>query len=282
MVSEVHMFRFIATIIMLGMFGAHSQAGAVGVSAEMDLDQRLNATVANYSISGENLLQALARVSDDFHLRMGIEWEVSSTPYHSVMLKYDKVTPLQVIKDLVGLEPSYVFSAANGVVHVRRSTIYDDRRNFLNLHIDRFDVSHEYVFHASNRLYQLVFKQTNLSPAAVEDPRAGCAGSFAVGAGDQITSFHVTGVTVRDVLDKLVVSAGYNMWLVTFAELKNTTPNGFFKTLALDGSDLPDDSGPMWYLLVPGHDPVRKGFGIGWPRGTWEPVGAAAKQSLAQ
>ena len=252
---------------------ARSQATPVSVSSEMDLDQRLNSTVVNYSISAENLLQALARVSDDFHLRMGIEWEVSSTPYHSVTLKYDKATPLQVIQDLVSLEPAYVFSVANGVVHVRRSTLYDDRRNFLNLHIDRFDVSREYDFHASNRLYDLVFKQTNLSPAAVEDPTAGCGGSFTVGQGDRITSFHLTDVTVRDVLDKLVVSAGYNIWLVMFPEVKTLTPNGFFKTLSGGGSNLPDDSGPRWYLLVPGHDPVRKGFGPGWPRGIWEPAG---------
>lgn len=271
------MSKFTLAIVMSGIFVAHLQAAPVSVSAEMDLDQRLNSTAKNYNISADNLLQALARVSADFHLRMGIEWEASSTPYHNVMLKYDKVTPMQVIQDLVALEPLYVFSIANGVVHVRRSTVYDDRRNFLNLHIDSFDVSQEYVFHASNRLNHLVFKLTNQSQAAEDDPRAGCAGSFAVGAGDHTASFQLTDVTVRDILDKLVVSAGYNMWLVTFPELKSTTPNGFFKTLSLDGSNLPDDSGPMWYLLVPGHDPVRKGFGIGWPRGEWEPVGATSK-----
>ena len=49
-----------------------------------------------------------------FTYEMGIEWEISSTPYR-VMLKYDKATPLQVIQDLVSLEPAYAFSVANGV-----------------------------------------------------------------------------------------------------------------------------------------------------------------------
>lgn len=171
MVSEVPMSMFTAAIVMLGIFVADPQGSPVRVSPEMDLDQRLNSAVENYSISAENLLQALARVSVDFHLRMGIEWEASSTPYHSVLLKYDKATPLQVLQDLVALEPSYVFSAANGVVHVSRSTVYDDRRNFLNLHIDTFDASQEYVFHASNRLHHLVFKLTTQSQATVDDPR---------------------------------------------------------------------------------------------------------------
>jgi hypothetical protein len=78
---------------------------------------------------------------------------------------------------------------------------------------------------------------------------------------------------VRDVLDKFVVSAGFNIWLVSFPEAKTTVPRGLFRTLSMDGSDLPEDLVPMWYLLTPEHDPVRKGLGIGSPEGEWQPVG---------
>jgi len=61
---------FVATIILLGMSVARSQAAPASVRPEMDLDQRLNSSVVN-TVSVETLLPALARVSDDVHLRNG-------------------------------------------------------------------------------------------------------------------------------------------------------------------------------------------------------------------
>lgn len=264
------MFRSVA-LSWLILWGSGVVGAAVNPTAEAALDEKLHSSVQNYSLSAQNLLQALARVSDDFELRMGIEWELASAPYHPVALKYDKVTPLQVIEDLLAIEPAYALSIANGVVHVSRKTLIDDKRNFLNLHVEAFDVSEEYVFHASNRLHQIVFRLAN--QLTEEDPRAGCAGSSAVGAGDHLATFHLHEITVQDILDKFVVSAGFNVWLVTFPETKTVTPSGFFRTLSMDGSSLPEDLIPMWYLLTPGHDPVGKGLGIGWPRGEWPPVG---------
>jgi hypothetical protein len=261
----------LVSLFLLTLLGSGQAGAAVKPSAEAVLDEKLRSTVQSYSLSAQNLLQALARASDDFGLRMGIEWEVASIDDHPVALRYAKITPLQVLEDLLATEPSYALSVANGVVHVSRKTLIDDKRNFLNLHIEDFDAPEEYVFHASNRLHQIVYRLAN--QLTEEDPRTGCGGSFAVGSGDHLATLHLHDSTVRDILDKFVVSAGFNIWLVTFPETKTITPRGFFRTLSMDGSSLSEDLVPMWYLLTPGHDPVGKGFGVGWPRSEWPPVG---------
>src|SRR6266853_4407229 len=131
-VTEVFMPRFVV-LFFVTLLSTGIASGTATTSPEAALDEKLNSTVRNYSISSENLLQALARVSAEFQLRMGIEWEFSPVPYHEVALNYDKTTPRQIIQDLIAIEPSYAVSIANGVVHVSRNTIFDDKRNFLNL-----------------------------------------------------------------------------------------------------------------------------------------------------
>lgn len=244
-----------------------SLVAALNTTPETTIEQRLHSSVQNYAISAENLLQALAKVSDDFQLPMGIEWELSSVPYHPVKLAYASTTPWQILQDLVAVEPPYSFGVANGVVHVSKDALFHDSRNFLNISIDNFQLSSEYVFHANNRLRRLVPELVGSRP--VLEKQGGCAGSFGVGAGDQKATFHMQNVTVRDILDRFVTSAGFNIWMATFPEIKTTTPKGFFKNISILSPNLPDVELPAWDLLYPGYDPARKQFGPGWKRGEW-------------
>ncbi|MGA8428933.1 MAG: hypothetical protein WB729_03855 [Candidatus Sulfotelmatobacter sp.] len=233
---------------------------------EAALDATLHSTVTSYVVDAENLLQALAKFSDDFHVPIGIEWQLSSVPSKPVRFRFEKTTVLQILKDIAAVEPGYALSTANGVVHISRITISDDRRNFLNIPISNFELASEYVFHANNRLRKLVVELAN--PVSTKN-EAGCAGSFGVGAGDQKASFQLRDVAVRDVLDRLLTSAGFNIWLVTFPELPATTTKGFFKSISIFSPNLPDSELPAWDLLLPGYDPVRKQMGIGWKQGPW-------------
>ena len=113
---------------------------------EVTLRRTLHGSVENYSLHAENLLEGLAKLSDDFEIPMGIEWQVSSVPYRKVELQFVNSTVIDILTSLVAIEPGYTFNAKNGVVHVSRVTIADDRRNFLNLQIDDFQLSDEYVF----------------------------------------------------------------------------------------------------------------------------------------
>jgi hypothetical protein len=233
---------------------------------EASLDETLHTLVRGYSVESENLLQALAKFSDDFQVPIGVEWQLSKVPPEPVKLRFEQTTVLQILTDMVAVDPRYTFSRSNGVIHVSRITIVDDRQNFLNIPISDFELSSEYVFHANNRFRRLVVEIANPSSPKHEE---GCAGSFGVGAGDQLASFHLHNVVVRDVLDRFITSAGFNIWLVTFPETPALTMKGFFKSTSIFSPNLPDSELPVWDLLLPGYDPVRKQMGIGWKRGPW-------------
>jgi hypothetical protein len=238
-------------------------------SAEAELEKRLDAQVESYSISAGNLLEALAQVSDDFQLPMGIEWEVASQRDGALSIRYARTTALRILQELIGRSPDYVLTRENGVVHVANKAIHDDARNFLNLRIREFELSSEYVLHANNRLQKIVLQLVNHLPDA--EAQYGCAGSFGVSAGDRMASFRMQDVTVRDILDRFLTSSGHGLWLVTFPDTE-ASALGFFRTTSVFSPDLPEDRLPTWDFLPPGYDPVRKGFGIGWPRVEWRPL----------
>jgi hypothetical protein len=245
----------VVALLVLSVTNAIAMPSA---SAAAELDRRLGTSVESYSIDSENLLQALAKFSDDFQVPLGIEWQISKVAYMPLKRQYEKSTVRQIVADMVTVEAGYTMSVSNGVIHVSKTTIFDDGRNFLNIPIDDFELSSEFVFQANNRLRKLVAGLTN-----PELPRAelGCAGSFGVGAGDRKVSFHLPNVVVRDILDKFVTSAGFNIWLVTFPEIAT---KGFFKTTSIFSPGLPESELPAWDLLLPGYDPVRKQMGTGW------------------
>lgn len=258
--------RIGAVLVVLVLLSA-SMVAVAATSSEAELAKKLHSSVQSYSVESQNLLQALAKFSDDFQIPIGIEWQLSSVPYGLFRLRFERTTVLQILTDMVAVDPRYTFSTSNGVLHVSRITIFDDSRNFLNLPIKDFELSSEYVFHANNRLRQLVVEITN--PASPRND-VGCAGSFGVGAGDQLASFHLHNVVVRDILDGFVSSAGFNIWLVTFPETPALTVRGFFKSTSIFSPNLPDSELPAWDLLLPGYDPVRKEMGIGWKQVPWQ------------
>jgi hypothetical protein len=138
------------------------------------------------------------------------------------------------------------------------------------LRVGDFQVSSEYVVHASNRLNSVVANLATTPPA--EGKSYGCAGSFGVGAGDHVTSFNLQNATVRDILDRLVESAGFNIWLVTFPEAQKPAQGAMLKTTSIFNPGSAPSDAPRWDLLLPGYDRERKAFGLGWQRGDWQPV----------
>jgi hypothetical protein len=266
MVSEVPMLLRIATTVVTLILAITSTSRVHAASPEAALDRTLHTAVPSYRVESENLLQALAKFSDDFHVPIGIEWQLSKVPYGPIKLRYERTTVIQILEDMVATEPAYTLSPSNGVMHVSRVTTLDDSRNFLNIPIGDFELSSEYVFHANNRLRHMVLGLANVASHQTE---LGCAGSFGVGSGDQLASFHLHNVVVRDVLDRFVTSAGFNIWLVTFPEIPAVTGKGFFKSVSIFSLNLPDSELPAWDLLLPGYDPVRKQMGVGWKQAPW-------------
>ena len=260
------MLRLAMLFAVLGLL-PQTLLAATSKSPEAGLNTTLHSSIRSYAMEAANLLQALAKFSDDFQVPMGIEWQLSNVPYKPVSLQFNNSSVLKILSDLVAVEPGYKFTVSNGLVHVSKGSLFDDSRNFLNIPISDFELSSEYVFHANNRLRKLVVELAGATPP---QKGAGCAGSFGIGAGDEVASFHLRNVVVRDILDKFVTSAGFSIWLATFPELPATTENGFFKSISIFSPNLPDSQLPAWDLLLPGYDPVRKQMGVGWKQGDRE------------
>ncbi len=255
------------TICLLLSLGLATLPAHCASPDDFSLDRQLNSNVRNYSIEVGSVVEALAKISSDFHIRMGIEWETTVGPSRPVSINYANGSLLDLLKQIVSVEPLYKLTIQSGIVHVGKEPIVDDRRNFLNIRISSFEASNEYAFHASNRLHTLLLDLAN-SP---QEKGGGCAGSWTVGVGDHQTTFLMRDASVREILDRLVLSAGFNIWLVTFPEAKSITEKGFYKTSSLFGP-VSDSAQPMWDLLLPGFDPSTRSFPPGSNRSEWPPA----------
>jgi hypothetical protein len=145
------------------------------------------------------------------------------------------------------------------VVHVFSAAMKGDRADVLNTRIGTFEVRGETVAMAAHaRLANRV-----LDIMVPQDPNGSShrslGGSTLSGAGDGVVTFRIEDATVRDVLDKLCLSAGLNIWIVAYPPRSVKTRAGFLKTISLFDSVVRSDATfvPSWQFL-----PWGGGFGV--------------------
>ena len=226
------------------------------------LQKRLEAKVEEYTLSEDSFLQALTRVASEFEIPMGIEWVRSPGTIRKIQISWHDGTVHEILQSLVKSQPGYELQITNGVVHVFPRSARADRRSFLNLPIDKFQVENDYVQFASRRLQQRL--RGVVTPPLAVKPGMGEAGSLATGMGDRRVTFKLGNVTVRDVLDKLSLAADFKIWVVTYPEKTALTATGFYRPLSLFTNAVSDDYQPVWHLLRWGYDPVLKDFRPDW------------------
>lgn len=227
-----------------------------------ELEKILQLKVTEFSASGETFLQALLKVAAEFEIPMGIEWVRAPEASRKVHLSWRDASVYEVVESVVKSWPGYDFEISDGVVHVFPRGLLADKRSFLNLGIAAFEVEDDYVMFASRRLRNRV--RRIVSPPPPPRPGAGYAGSMATGWGDRRVSFKLKKVTVRDVLDKLILSADLKVWIVTYTEKPGLTQGGFRNVLAVDGTAIAEQEQPVWGLYLWGYDPITMSFRRDW------------------
>jgi hypothetical protein len=228
-------------------------------TADQTLEAKFTAVSSSYSISAPDWLHALVKVASDFQLPMGIEWiKVTDNPIR-ISRSWRDTTPLAILQDVVKAYPGYELEASNGVVHVFSAAMKGDRADVLNTRIGTFEVRGETVAMAAHaRLANRV-----LDIMVPQDPNGSShrslGGSTLSGAGDGVVTFRIEDATVRDVLDKLCLSAGLNIWIVAYPPRSVKTRAGFLKTISLFDSVVRSDATfvPSWQFL-----PWGGGFGV--------------------
>lgn len=232
--------------LLLALFSA---AGAPAQPRATKLHARLQARVAKYTLSATNLADALVKTSGRFRVPMGIEWVRDKQTARGVNRTWNSRTVLQILRSIVDEYPGYELRLDNGVVHVFRGGLPEDRSNFLNLKVpDSFTVRHEAVGPANERLLSVV--RSIVSPPKPAGAR-GEGFEYATGIAEKPLTLPLRGATVREALEKFAASSEREIWIVTFSSPRELTPAGFRRAETLwRRGPVPDAQQPIWDLLA--------------------------------
>ncbi|HVA02030.1 MAG TPA: hypothetical protein VMV34_10275 [Terriglobia bacterium] len=236
------------TVLLLAV-SLLTAANAAAQSGTTELQARLDAPVSQYSLSGNGIADALAKIAKQFELPMGIEWVKDKEALRSFSRTWSNETVRHVLRSIVDAYPGYAFRVDRGVVHVFRRDLANDSHNFLNLKVPEFfEVRQEVGGFANVQLREVV--QNIVSPRNLP-PGAGVGGSYATGIDEKPLTLTLRGLTVREALDKLVDASEHKIWIVTFSDAPGRTPTGFRRTETLwHPTPFPDKDQPMWDFLT--------------------------------
>ena len=223
--------------------------GAAAQGQVTELELKLDAQVSESSLSASGLADAILRIARQFELPVGIEWVTSKDALRSVSLTWKGGTVRDIVTRALKEYPGYAFRVEQGVVHVFRADLVNDRHNFLNLKVPDFFEIHQEVGGLANQRLQAVV-QNIVSPRNLP-PGAGEAGDYASGVNEKPITLTLQGLTVREALDKLVEASEHKVWIVTFSGSSTLTPSGFLRTETLwHPTPFPDRDQPMWDFLA--------------------------------
>lgn len=208
----------------------------------------LDMVIENYTMTSDTMVQALNRMARDFRVPMGIEWVQDAATTHPVQQSWRHTKVYDVIQSLVSAYPGYECQVVDGVVHVYDRELLNDPSNPLNLRVSSFEAEKEWVALASLRLRNML--QPLVHHRDPPPPGSGEAGSFLAGmGGERYVTVKLKNASVREVLNKLVLSAGETNWVVTYPDKRTLTSKGFRQTAALfSTAPIPEDQQPVWTL----------------------------------
>ncbi|MEO8663643.1 MAG: hypothetical protein ABI693_34620 [Bryobacteraceae bacterium] len=213
----------------------------------IELHRKLDSRVEAYSLHCESLEDALTTVASDFQIPMGIQWIRDTQTSHRIDQSWNHVTASEIIKSLVSAYPGYEVRVGD-VVEILPSAI-DDEHDFLRLRVPSFQARNKWIAEADSTLHYLVKRLARHLPPPTPDE--GEAGSFSAGPGGNLpVNVEALDVTLREILNRLIISAGQTTWVVTYPEHTSLMRNGLRRTASRDsGSVFEDEIQPVWVFV---------------------------------
>lgn len=208
----------------------------------------LDKSVNGYSLGPATFVEALIQASKDFQIPMGIAWIDSTSARAKLPFAWESATVHQIFDTIVGSQYGYEMRTKNGVILVSPSqALITDKQNFLKMRLESFRAADDFVEVASFKLHMQIA------------PRR--YGGISIGAtGDSKVNLEMTGATVEDVLNALLLASNRKIWVATFLDNPTVTPRGKRRTISLwSGKPQPDDEQPGWDLFRWG-DPLPPGM----------------------
>ena len=213
--------------LLLALLVASASPGHAQEGRTRALEATLASTVGEYSVSAADPLNALLKVASDFQLPMGIEWIKDATG--PVNRSWKQTTVSNVLSDIAAFGGRYLIDTSDGVVHIAPAAWKGTGSDILDLRLDSFEVSDQYVrFAVDDDLHTRV--RLLMEP---ETASLGYIGSIITGYGDRRVTVKLMNPTVRDVLDALCLAADLKVWLVGYTSSPTKSSAGYSRTASL-------------------------------------------------
>lgn len=187
------------------------------VIAAQDLEAKL-AQRADFVPAAGSVREQLIQVAQHYKIPMGIEWAAKPEEKQVKLVAGEAPTVRALLDAILRATPDYSITIREGVVNVSDSRYVVDSLNFLNLRIDEFSVTRADVYSAGFQLRHKV--RATLHPELfVGGSNGGYGHGFPDESGLQVRniSFSGKGLTVRDILNRIVSSNGNALWFVSIA-----------------------------------------------------------------
>lgn len=202
-----------STIAKLFQVGSMLLAVSCCINAQ-SLESRLGRK-ASFIPHSESGLEQLISVAQFYKIPMGIEWANQTEPAISARPVRKGITVRGLINTILKRHVGYEARTENGVLHVVNPQFGASPQNFLNLRISEFLVKDANVFDAEASL-KLKIDMT-LHPERYAGGWNGGYGSPRINGFDiENITFSGRNLSVREILNKIVVANGNAMWVVRF------------------------------------------------------------------
>ena len=248
MVSNIQKSVVVAWFICM-LCSLHAPLASARQKASSDLTSQLNRKIDRYQLEAGNFGEALIKVASDFKIPLGIEWVDNSNSRTRLKRSWKDSTILNILREIVGTQPSYKIDVGTSVVHVWSTTLVPEHENPLRIVIPTYEVNNVPLGEASRRLHGLVRSKlkTTISPLPGNEKPGGRVGSLLTNPDEPKITVELYGANVEHCLDALTLSSSHKIWIATFSVDARIGSTPFRRTSTLWNSyPIPDDDQPVW------------------------------------
>ncbi len=174
-------------------------------------DARLGQRIAKYNSEKTTPLEQLIELAQKFQIPMGIEWVDDSADTLTPSINLRGTTPKGVMVQILAQKQGYTFTVEEGIVHISQISLAHDPRNFLNISFPQYTVQkaslREAAYWLGVSLKRFLHPERNMG--------GGFGGSSLEADFDvPMISFSGNDLTVRQILNKLVLAHGKSLWVL--------------------------------------------------------------------
>ncbi len=194
---------------------------ALGQRIQSKLDQQIDSFDSEAQSGEEQLIEIAQR----FQIPIGIEWSDTRAKKSAPPVHLREITIREAIRHIIQ-SSGHEFEMKDGIIHIFSSSFVSDGRNFLNLRISEFSLSNANLIDASHQLKTSLL--LSLHPGSNYGGGYGYGTPRDDGFDKNSISFSGRNLTVREILNKIVVANGNALWIVRLIPSQMMTNEPFF------------------------------------------------------